>query len=65
MVGNLAEVATREIGQPLLARVGAYFHDIGKLKRPHFLKRTNFQIILMIANPEFKHPGHYVSYQGR
>ena len=41
MVGNLAEVATREIGgNPLLARVGAYFHDIGKLKRPNFFKEN-------------------------
>ncbi len=37
MVGNLAEVATESIGgNALLARVGAYFHDIGKLKRPNF-----------------------------
>ncbi|HOM01440.1 MAG TPA: HDIG domain-containing protein [Acetivibrio sp.] len=37
MVGNLAEAATEAIGgNALLARVGAYFHDIGKLKRPNF-----------------------------
>jgi putative nucleotidyltransferase with HDIG domain len=37
MVGNLAEVATEAIGgNPILSRVGAYFHDVGKLKRPHF-----------------------------
>lgn len=37
MVGNLAEVATEAInGNSLLARVGAYYHDIGKLKRPNF-----------------------------
>jgi len=37
MVGNLAEVATESIGgNALLARVGAYYHDIGKLKRPNF-----------------------------
>ncbi|HHV98507.1 MAG TPA: HDIG domain-containing protein [Clostridiaceae bacterium] len=37
MVGNLAEVATEAIeGNALLARVGAYYHDIGKLKRPNF-----------------------------
>lgn len=37
MVGNLAEVATEAIGgDALLARVGAYYHDIGKLKRPNF-----------------------------
>lgn len=35
MVGNLAEVATEDIGgNALLARAGAYFHDVGKLKRP-------------------------------
>jgi len=37
MVANLAEAAAREIGSdPMLARVSAYYHDIGKLKRPHF-----------------------------
>ncbi|HEX5467323.1 MAG TPA: HDIG domain-containing protein [Candidatus Limnocylindrales bacterium] len=35
MVGNLAEVAAEAIGaDPLLARVGAYYHDIGKLANP-------------------------------
>ena len=37
MVGNLAERAAEEVGaDPLLARVGAYYHDIGKLRRPYF-----------------------------
>jgi cyclic-di-AMP phosphodiesterase PgpH len=37
MVGNLAERAAEEVGaDPLLVRVGAYYHDIGKLKRPYF-----------------------------
>ncbi|NLJ99724.1 MAG: HDIG domain-containing protein [Clostridia bacterium] len=37
MVANLAEGAADAIGaDPLLARVGAYYHDIGKLKRPYF-----------------------------
>ncbi|NSW91800.1 MAG: HDIG domain-containing protein [Firmicutes bacterium] len=37
MVGNLAEVATEALGgNSLLSRVGAYYHDIGKLKRPNF-----------------------------
>lgn len=37
MVGNLSEVATEAInGNALLARVGAYYHDIGKLRRPNF-----------------------------
>lgn len=37
MVANLAEAAAEEIGaDPLLARAGAYYHDIGKLRRPYF-----------------------------
>ncbi|MEW9500464.1 HD family phosphohydrolase [Jeotgalibacillus marinus] len=37
MVANLAEAACEEIGaNGLLARVGCYYHDIGKTKRPHF-----------------------------
>ncbi|MCK7516076.1 MAG: HDIG domain-containing protein [Desulfobacterales bacterium] len=37
MVSNLAEAATESIGaNPVLARVGALYHDIGKLKRPLF-----------------------------
>jgi putative nucleotidyltransferase with HDIG domain len=35
MVGNLAERAAETIGaNPLLARVAAYYHDIGKMKNP-------------------------------
>lgn len=37
MVANLAEAAAQEIGADgLLCRVGAYYHDIGKMKRPRF-----------------------------
>ena len=37
MVGNLAENACEKIGaNSLLARVGAYYHDIGKLKNPKY-----------------------------
>ncbi|NLC07911.1 MAG: HDIG domain-containing protein [Syntrophomonadaceae bacterium] len=37
VVGNLAEAAAEAVGaQPLLVRVGAYYHDVGKLKRPYF-----------------------------
>jgi putative nucleotidyltransferase with HDIG domain len=37
MVGNLAEAAAMAIGaDSLLARVGAYYHDVGKIKRPYF-----------------------------
>lgn len=50
MVGNLAEVATREIGgNAILSRVGAYFHDVGKLKRPNFFKENQ-----MAENPHDK-----------
>lgn len=37
LVGNLAESAAEAIGADgLLARVGAYYHDLGKTKRPQF-----------------------------
>ncbi|CCO09099.1 HD family phosphohydrolase [Desulforamulus hydrothermalis] len=37
LVGNLAEAAAESVGaEPLVVRVGAYYHDIGKLKRPYF-----------------------------
>ncbi|HEY0738563.1 MAG TPA: HDIG domain-containing protein [Herpetosiphonaceae bacterium] len=37
VVSNLAEVAAENIGaDPLLARVGAYYHDVGKILRPYF-----------------------------
>ena len=41
IVANLAEAAAEKIGaNPLLARTGAYFHDIGKLKRPMYFKEN-------------------------
>ncbi len=37
IVSNLAEAAAQAIGaNALLARVGGYYHDIGKLKRPSY-----------------------------
>ncbi|TDA70202.1 MAG: HDIG domain-containing protein [Clostridia bacterium] len=37
LVANLAEAAAEALGaDTLLARVGAYYHDIGKIKRPYF-----------------------------
>ncbi len=37
ITGNLAESAAEKVGaNPLLTRVGAYYHDIGKIKRPFF-----------------------------
>ena len=51
IVGNLAEHAAQKIGaNPLLARVGAYYHDIGKIKRPYFF--TENQIAM--DNPHEK-----------
>ena len=41
IVANLAEAAADAIGaNGLLARVGAYYHDIGKLKRPMYFKEN-------------------------
>lgn len=37
IVGNLAEAAAELVGaDPLLCRVGAYYHDVGKTRRPLF-----------------------------
>lgn len=37
LIGSLAEAAARAIRvNPLLARVSAYYHDIGKIKKPEF-----------------------------
>ncbi len=36
-VGTIAEAATERIGgNALLVRIGAYFHDIGKMVKPHY-----------------------------
>ncbi|MPQ42240.1 HD family phosphohydrolase [Clostridium tarantellae] len=41
LVANLAELATEEIGgNPLLARIGAFYHDVGKTKRPYFFREN-------------------------
>jgi len=50
MVGNLAEAGAEAVGgNALLARVAAYFHDIGKLKRPSFFMENQ-----MDGNPHDK-----------
>jgi putative nucleotidyltransferase with HDIG domain len=37
IVGNLSKAAAESIGaHPVLTRVAAYYHDIGKLKMPHY-----------------------------
>lgn len=46
MVGNLAEAAAESIGADgLLCRVGSYYHDIGKTKRPSYFieNQTNME----------------------
>ena len=41
IVANLAEAAADKIGaNPFLARAGAYYHDIGKLKRPGYFSEN-------------------------
>lgn len=41
LVANLAEVAAEEVGgNPVMARVCSYYHDVGKIKRPYFFKEN-------------------------
>jgi len=43
LVGNLAEAAAEEVqANAILVRVGALYHDIGKLKRPYFFIENQF-----------------------
>ena len=43
LVGNLAEAAAEEVNaDSILVRVGAMYHDIGKLKRPYFFIENQF-----------------------
>jgi len=45
MVANLAESACEAIGaNGFLARVGSYYHDIGKTKRPHYFIENQINI---------------------
>jgi putative nucleotidyltransferase with HDIG domain len=44
MVANLAEQAAERIGaDALLTRVGAYYHDVGKLTRPYFFSENQVE----------------------
>ncbi len=53
MVSNLCEAACEAVGaNPILARVGAFYHDIGKLKRPLFFVEN--QSYFGIENPHSK-----------
>ncbi|MGL5417152.1 MAG: HD family phosphohydrolase [Clostridium sp.] len=41
LVANLAEMAAEDINaNPVIARVGAYYHDVGKTVRPYFFKEN-------------------------
>ncbi|MDD7794526.1 HD family phosphohydrolase [Clostridium sp. 'White wine YQ'] len=41
LVSNLAELAAEEVGgNSVLARIGSFYHDIGKTKRPYFFKEN-------------------------
>ncbi|MDR1412216.1 MAG: HDIG domain-containing protein [Spirochaetaceae bacterium] len=54
MVATLAENACQEIGaNPLLARVGAYYHDIGKMENPSYFveNQTDYNRHDGINNP--------------
>lgn len=43
VVGNLAEAVAESVGaDPLLCRVSAFYHDIGKIKRPYFFVENQF-----------------------
>ncbi|PJI07077.1 MULTISPECIES: HD family phosphohydrolase [Clostridium] len=51
IVANIAEAAVEQVGgNALLTRVSAYYHDIGKLKRPYFFKENQ----IGIKNPHDK-----------
>ncbi|MGL5820650.1 MAG: HD family phosphohydrolase [Sarcina sp.] len=51
LVANLSELAAEAIGaNSLLVRIGAYYHDIGKTKRPYFFKENQ----IGIENPHDK-----------
>jgi len=45
LVGNLAEAAAKAINaNPLMARVGAYYHDIGKMEIPEYFVENQLGI---------------------
>lgn len=51
IVGNMVEGAARSIGaNSLLARVAGYYHDIGKIRKPHYYIENQFDC----QNPHHK-----------
>lgn len=46
LVGNLAEMAAEAVNaNSLLARVGAYYHDIGKLEKPGYFSENQERVL--------------------
>jgi putative nucleotidyltransferase with HDIG domain len=46
LVGNLAEAGAKSISaNPLMARLGAYYHDVGKIERPLFFVENQEQFL--------------------
>ncbi|MBE6071813.1 MAG: HDIG domain-containing protein [Clostridium butyricum] len=53
LVANLAELAAEEIGaNAVIARVGSYYHDVGKVERPYFFGEN----LMGMENPHNKIP---------
>lgn len=53
LVGNLSETAAHDIGaNSMLARVGSFYHDIGKLESPYYFKENQ----IAHENPHDKLP---------
>lgn len=53
IVANLAEAAAEQVGADALrARVGAYYHDVGKMTRPYFFIENQ----IMMDNPHDNYP---------
>lgn len=58
IVANLAEAAAEQVGADALrARVGAYYHDVGKIERPYFFIENQ----TMMENPHNDYPPHLSS----
>lgn len=51
MVANLSEAACEAVGaNGVLARVGAYYHDVGKTVQPQFLLKTKWELKTRMIN---------------
>ncbi len=67
-VGAIAESAAERIGaDALLVRIGAYFHDIGKMLKPHYFveNQVGTSQPSRQARPGDEHADHHRPRQGR